>query len=296
MILVTGVSGFIGKHLLKALLKEYGADKLLALTSAPITECAYLLHNNYCFDKDYFVTAGYDSIHTIIHAGAFTPKSGKEANNFKDCNSNISNTAKLLESDLPKLKKFIFFSTLDIYGPSEIITEQSVIAPVSLYGLSKYYCEQMVMAWAQSTSLIAQVLRVGHVYGPGEEKYQKIIPTSFKKIIEGKPVQLWGTGKETRAFIYIDDLVNAILQSLKLEAAAGPINLVSSQSISVKQLVDELILITGKEVVVELVPTASQARNLAFDNSKMRKLLLPTEIPLKEGLEKEWDYMKNIGA
>lgn len=296
MILVTGVSGFIGKHLLKTLINEYGANQLLALTSAPIDDCPYLLHNNYTFSSDYFVAAGYNSVHSIIHAGAFIPKSGKDVNSVGLCDSNVDNTATLLEADLPALKQFIFLSTVDVYDGAGIITEESLIKPASLYGHSKYYCEQMILAWAHTRPLTTQILRIGHVYGPGEEKYQKIIPVSFKNIIDGKPVEIWGTGEEIRSFIYIDDVIKAIVQSLKLKEYADPVNLVSGQGISIKQLINKLIGATGKEVTVELIPTNTAVRNLSFDNSKMKKVLLSTETPLEEGLSKEWAYMKNLYA
>jgi nucleoside-diphosphate-sugar epimerase len=296
MILVTGVSGFIGKHLLKALIKEYGADQLLALTSQPIDDCPYLLHNNYTFNDDYFATSGYRSVHTIIHAGAFIPKAGKDANNKELCNSNINSTAKLLEANLPSLQKFVFLSTVDVYEGVGVISEESLVKPASLYGESKYCCEQMILRWAETRQLTIQILRVGHVYGPGEEKYQKIIPVSFKRIIEEKPVEIWGTGEEVRSFIYIDDVIKAIVQSLKLKEYADPVNIASSQSISIKKLINKLIEVTGKEINVELIPTTTAGRNLSFDNLKMKKLLLPAEIPLEQGLNTEWEYMKNLYA
>jgi nucleoside-diphosphate-sugar epimerase len=179
MVLLTGASGFIGKHLLAALISKYGKDNVLALTSAPLTDCRYLLHLDYSFGSGYFADNGYaDSITTIIHAGAFTPKNSAQANDWKQSNSNIHNTAVLLEADLPRLEKFIYLSTLDVYGNDEIISENSTVAPASLYGHSKLYGEKMVTAWANDKKVFAQILRVGHVYGPGEEAYQKIIPVT----------------------------------------------------------------------------------------------------------------------
>ena len=125
MILVTGVSGFIGKHLLTALVKEYGKDHVVAFTSEPISLCPYLLHHNYTFDPDYFLNAGYSSIKTIVHAGAFIPKNTSESNDWKQSSSNISNTQKIMQLQLPELRKFIFLSTIDVYGKDKIFTEQS---------------------------------------------------------------------------------------------------------------------------------------------------------------------------
>ena len=57
-------------------------------------------------------------------------------------------------------------------------------------------------------------LRIGHVYGPGEEEYKKVIPITIKKILDNKPLQLWGDGSDLRSFIFIDDVVNSIVKSL----------------------------------------------------------------------------------
>ena len=92
MILLTGASGFIGKHLLQKLIKKYGKEQVVAFTSKPLAGCNYLLHNNYKFKAGLFKLKGYENIDTVIHAGAFIPKFGKEANNFTLSNSNIINT------------------------------------------------------------------------------------------------------------------------------------------------------------------------------------------------------------
>ncbi len=66
MILLTGASGFIGRHLISALIHEYGKDNILALTSAPVNDANYILHNDYNFDVDYFVKSGYGKKIEII--------------------------------------------------------------------------------------------------------------------------------------------------------------------------------------------------------------------------------------
>ena len=297
MVLLTGASGFIGKHLLPALIKEFGKGFILSLTSTPVEDAHYLLHNDYNFEADYFVKSGFSTqIHTIIHAGAFTPKSSKDANDVVNCTNNITNANKLLQANLPNLKKIIYLSTLDVYGPAEVISESSQLKPASLYGESKLYVEKMIAAWANVNNKIYQILRVGHVYGPGEEAYQKIIPVTIQKIIQGQPLQIWGTGKEIRSFIYIKDVVGAIVNTLKLNSNGEIINLVSSQKITIAALVDKLVALSGNNIVLEVMPTAVPGRDFIFDNSKMKALLISNETALDEGLLEEWTYMNNLQA
>jgi nucleoside-diphosphate-sugar epimerase len=158
MILITGASGFIGSHLLSSIIELYGQEKILALTSKPTSKCKYLLHNDYSFDDDYFVNSGFENIEIIIHAGAFIPKSSSDGNNISECNSNVSSTAKLLTSNLPNIKNFVFFSTVDVYGYNSLISEETNLSPSSLYGHSKVYCEQMITAWAAKKKFVIKYL------------------------------------------------------------------------------------------------------------------------------------------
>lgn len=294
MILITGTSGFIGKHLLSALVKLYGKEPLIALTSRPTEECAYLLHEDYSFDLDFFVKAGYSDIHTIIHVGAFTPKKSEDADDWILCSKNIFNTYKLLSSHMPKLSKIIYLSTLDVYGKSNVITEQTTLDPISLYGTSKLYCEKLVTSWAIANHKTYQILRIGHTYGPGEESYQKLIPNTIRNLINLQPIHIWGSGNEIRSFIYIYDVVKAIMNSLKLEDSIGPVNIVGSQQIKVIELVEKLIKISGYTPVIKYLKMDVKGRDLVFDNIKMKSFLLNEEVLFDEGLLKEWNYMKGI--
>lgn len=295
MILLTGASGFIGKHLLLALIKEHGKDNILALTSVPIEGCICVMHNGYQFDNDSLELKRYsDLVDTIIHAGAFTPKNALQANNAEKCNENIYNTSKLLDLKFPNLKKFIYLSTLDVYGEDDVISEETALSPSFLYGYSKLYCEKLITYWAETNNIVSHILRVGHVYGPGEEAYQKLIPVTMKKLIQGEAIEVWGVGNDLRSFIYIDDVVVAIMNSLSLDTQIGPVNLVSKVSISIKNIVTEIIEVSKLNSEIKFIPTSSPSRSFVFDNSKMREYLLSHETSLAEGLSKEWHYLSSL--
>ena len=294
MILITGASGFIGNRLLYRVVNEFGREKVLALTSKPINICPYLLHNDYNFESDFFIKNGYQEINTIIHAGAFTPKSSNEGNDYRLCNTNITNTAKLLSAQLPYLKKIIFLSTLDVYANSPIIDESSPVSPVSLYGHSKIYCEEMIKSWCKENEISNITLRIGHVYGPGEEKYKKIIPVMMRQIIDGKPLTLFGEGDEIRTFIYVDDVIDAISNTLRLNVKNELINIVGSEQITIRDLMKMIISISKRKIIIEKVERASKPRNLIFNNKRMCDLLHIPKISLSDGLNYEWDYMQKI--
>ena len=280
--------------MLSSIIEIYGQEKILALTSKPTSKCKYLLHNDFVFDDDYLVNSGFDNIDTILHLGAFTPKSNLDANCIKGSNSNIKSTTKLLNLNLPKLKKFIFFSTLDVYAYDNPITEKTLLSPSSLYGHSKLYCEQMISAWAAQKNISHQILRIGHVYGEGEEKYKKIIPITMQRLLSNKSPQMYGDGLEVRTFIYIKDVINAVIKVLKIKKYAGIINLVGDEKISIKELIKEIITLSRKKPKIDLIKKRTPNRDLVFDNSKMRDLLCKPNVKLRDGLLKEWNYMKKL--
>ncbi len=293
MILVTGVSGFIGKHLIETLCERFNKDEILALTSKPITNCLYVLHNNYSFEND-FLKNSYPSIETIVHVGSFIPKDWSKANDWIECNSNITNTAKLLEVQIPKLKRFIYISTVDVYNSDSIIMESTAVNPISLYAHSKLYCEIMLQSWAKKNQIDLSILRIGHVYGPGEELYSKVIPATMRKLLKNEPLTISGSGNEVRSFIFVKDVVDVIINSITSKALDDIVNVAGSHPVTINELFKKLILISDQQTIIENSQSSIKARSLIFDTGRMKKILGREETNLDEGLRIEWEYMKSI--
>jgi len=156
------------------------------LSSQNIDEPGFvnIQYNSFLFNVTLLPQIEFD---LVFHIGAFTPKSGAEGNDHEKSTSNIYFTQSLLNALHNQCKKIIFLSTLDVYSSKEeIITEESIISPISLYAHSKYYCEKLIEAWANLHSCAYQILRIGHIYGPGEESYKKIIPVTIKNVLKGQ--------------------------------------------------------------------------------------------------------------
>jgi len=293
--LITGASGFIGGHLVRAAVAAQGRENVLAFSSRPHELCETILYDRSDFSVVDYTLAGLDDVEVVIHAGAFTPKSGAEANSIEGSNGNIFFTDKLLKLPFKSLKKIVYLSTLDVYASEGRISESTPTAPATLYGQSKLYCEKMVAAFAAESGAIGQLLRIGHVYGPGEEKYAKFLPVVIKNILAGLPVELWGDGSDLRSLIYIDDVVRAILNSIKKEDDLGTINITSGTAVSIRQLLDHVIDISGKNVEIIERESSAPKRDLLFDNSKCKTHLLPEETDLVTGLQAEYAHVQSLG-
>lgn len=295
-VLITGASGFIGARLLDAAIAAWGKDNVLALSSMKNEKCQTIVYD---LQGDGLALADAEilllrEVTLLIHAGAFTPKNAAEANDIERCNQNISFTQQLLNLPFANLKKVIYISTLDVYAPSAMISESSPALPATLYGWSKLYCEQLVSVHAHEKNLSRQILRVGHVYGPGEEKYAKFLPRAIRAIVSGKPVELYGDGAELRSFIYIDDVVKAIFSAVDLTEDVGVINIVGGKALSIKQVLDCLISISGKDIPVLTRVFAGAKRDFVFDTRLMNEKLLPVEKDFMSGLKEEYDYFAKM--
>lgn len=291
-ILLTGASGFIGGQLLNALIDKYGSNAVVTLTSKKINDVncvVYKSFSDFGLDSDCF-----NEITHVIHAGAFTPKDNSQVDDIELSFSNINYTKLFLSYDFIKLIKFVNLSTLDVYAPTEEkLSENSKVEPISLYGASKLYCEKMVKAFSAQRNVSYMNLRIGHVYGPGEEKYKKVLPIAIQNILEGNPVELWGDGSDLRSFIFVEDVIESILNSLEASEENLDINVVSGISVSIHDLLHKITEVSGKQVQLHKRASNHKKRDLVFDNSLLLKILLKEETDLMQGLRIEYDYMKN---
>jgi UDP-glucose 4-epimerase len=293
-ILLTGASGFIGAQLLRALSLMFGRENVLVLTSRGELDDPRVVYEPTGFGVDPTEMCKFENIEVVVHAGAFTPKNGAQVNNIKACNSNIVFTEKLLELPFTGLKKIIYLSTVDVYGSAQLIREDSALLPATLYGFSKLYCERLVSVFTERREISHQILRIGHVYGPGEEKYEKFLPKAITSIVGSLPVELWGDGSELRSYIYIDDVVNAVINAIKLPEHVGAINVVGGLPISNRQLLDLLVRVSGKPVEIKFKEFSGTKKDYIFDNGKLVKYLLARETDLLTGLKAEVDYMASL--
>jgi UDP-glucose 4-epimerase len=287
-IVITGTSGFIGSRLLQTARAAYG-ESVTAFSSHPSEGNHIVYANRTDFSLAPTELALVEDAEVLIHAGAFIPKCGAKANQIKSCNSNIAFTEELLALPWRNLKKIIFLSTVDVYNNFDCpISEATLTVPTTLYGMSKLYCERMMSLHAAERGIAIQVLRIGHVYGPGEEQYVKVIPKAIERIIAGGDVELWGEGEELRSFIYISDVVTAILKAVELQEEPGVINVVGGNVISIRDLLEKLIAIGGRQTKIVQREFSRTRRDLVFDNTKLKRYLLPEESDFTTGLKMEF--------
>ena len=290
--LITGLSGFIGGHMVQFLKENHLDDSVIALSSHKIegieTLCYAQGHN-----LDDIVIPS--SVTNVIHMGAWTPQSTSEANNIEASMSNIGFTNELLRKlNNHNIHQIVFLSTLDVYAPTcSAINEQSDVNPISLYGDSKVFCEKMVMNWCKQHNAQSQILRIGHIYGEGEEQYKKIIPILFGKIIRGQEIEIFSDGQEKRSFLYVKEAVNYIWEAQSFQGD-NVVNVVSGNAVSMLELAQTMVNIAHKSVPIRVLKTNMETRDMLFDKSHMQSLFPIKERSISEGLEAEYNYMMRL--
>jgi nucleoside-diphosphate-sugar epimerase len=294
-ILISGTSGFIGKNLINIIKKSsiHEDNEFILLSSNTVLGFKCIEHKGYTFTKNDFQDRDIFNIDMVIHIGAFIPKSSLEANDIELSYSNIRNTMHLI-NNLPNIPRyFTYISTIDVYEETdELIDESFNCKPSSLYGWSKLATEEFVKEYAKQNHIVYKILRLGHIYGRGEEKYKKLIPVVINNVLENVSPKLYGNPSLKRSFMHVNDVCNAIIRTIEYSELNGIFNIVSEKSNTIYDIVSKIITLADKHLEIEVVKTEGDSRNFHFDNSKMRKYLITEKIILEEGLLDEINYMK----
>lgn len=303
-ILITGASGFVGKTLLRKIAEEsdFAKDNIILLSGTNINGYVCINHNGYTFTKQDFINQGIDSVDAVIHLGSAVPRTKADylpENEFKFI-MNVRNTIHLYEN-LPSVpQKVIYISSVDVYrgiyqSNGNIISEETPLAADTMYAASKIMCEKYLEEKSKTDNFVLQILRLGQIYGNGEETYSKIVSSFVRQIENDRPVEIFGTGEDLRNQLLVDDCCRCILQAASFNEPKGPVNLVSSQSVSIKDLVLMIYRASGKTPPPPLniaAANSSSAQANRFDNTRMKQLFSITETPLQTGIEMYVDYYR----
>lgn len=308
--LVCGAGGFIAGHLVKKLKQEgyyvcgvdikepeFGpteADEFTLLDLRYQMNCALALRSG--FDEVYQLAADFGGMGYIEFAECEIMK-----------NNVLINTHMLNRAKEKKVPKYFFSSSVcvhsDMSNDASIISEKDAYPahPDNEYGFEKLYSERMALAYGRNYSIKTKVARFQNCYGEkaewqgGREKAPAAICRKVAQAKDGDTIEVWGDGTAIRGYTYVDDLVNGIYTLMQSDEDR-PTNIGSDERISVTELVQTVIEISGKELYVKYVegPVGVQARN--FSKERMKALGWETKTTFKEGIAKTYGWIeKQIG-
>jgi dTDP-glucose 4,6-dehydratase len=304
-VLVTGAAGFLGSHLTDRLLGDghtvVGVDNL---STGDLENLAHLDHEpRFRFEEqdicqpfdlgkfDYvFDFASPASPPEYLRLGIETLRVGSVG---------VENTLKIA---VQHNAGFLHASTSECYGdPLEHPQRESYwgnvnpVGPRSVYDESKRFAEAMVMAYHRSRGVDTHLVRIFNTYGPRLHPSDgRVISNFMMQALRNEPLTIYGDGKQTRSFCYVDDLIEGILRLSRSDEHL-PVNIGNPNEFTILECAEAVLEVTGSksELHFEDLPEDDPTRRQP-DITKARELLgWEPRITLKEGLEKSLEFFKS---
>jgi len=275
--LVTGGAGFIGGHLVEKLVERdwdvivfdnFERASLETLRTLPLeAELRRIDIRDLEAMKRY---AG--DVDVIFHLAALTDVVESEVKKDEYWNVNVMGTENVLKIAKDVDAKLIFTSSAAVYGElNNVAREDLKPNPISFYGITKLECEKLCMRYYEEYGADIVVLRLFNVFG--ERARGGVVKIFLERAKEGKPLIIYGDGEAVRDFIYVGDVVDALIKAALSEKASGRIlNIGSGKPTKVRELAEVVAKETGVKIIYESERRGEIKFSLA-DISLAKKLL-----------------------
>jgi len=315
---ITGGCGFIGISLIKKLIKEDGhniriLDNLTTGTRDDLSEaCVFseTLKNNISIFNNIELIVGdildedlaikiTKNADVIIHLAANTGVGPSVENPRADCMANVMGTFNYLEAArINSIQRFVFASSGAPAGEVDPpIHEELPPHPVSPYGASKLAGEGYCSAYYKTFNIQTVMLRFGNVYGPGSLHKSSIVAKFIKQALNKETLEIYGDGAQTRDFIYIDDLINALRLSVTTDNIGGEaFQIASNQETTVGEITEKMVEILNQNGINDIDVINGETRlgdvkrNYSDTSKAKNRLGWQPTMSQDEGLKKTVEY------
>ena len=298
-ILVTGGAGFIGSHLVDALLAAgHGVCVLDNLSMGKRSNLPLDNPRLRFIEGDVAnaqqVADALVGCCAVAHLAAVASVQASVDDPVATHQSNFIGTLNVCEAMRQQgVRRVLFASSAAVYGNNGegcAIDEDTAKAPLTPYAADKLASEHYLDFYRRQHGLEPAVFRFFNVFGPRQDPsspYSGVISIFTQRAQQGLPISVFGDGEQTRDFFYVGDLVALLLQALTAEQVdPQPVNVGWSQAISLNQLLAEIgALCGGLPAVTHLAPRAGDIRHSRADITRLgRQYRLPPQTPLRDGL------------
>lgn len=300
-ILITGGAGFIGSHLVDALLADGHSVRVLddlstgKRSNLPMENPRLELIEGDVADAA-LMTQVVRGCKAVVHLAAVASVQASVDDPVKTHQSNFIGTLNLCEAmRLAGVKRVLFASSAAVYGNNgegEAVGEDATKAPLTPYAVDKLASEYYLDFYRREHGLEPVVFRFFNIYGPRQDPsspYSGVISIFSERAQRGQPISLFGDGEQTRDFFYVGDLVTLLMQGLQQpNVQAGPVNVGLNQATSLNQLLAGLGAVLGGLPAVSHGPTrGGDIRHSRADNTRLlERFELGPVTPLEEGLRR----------
>jgi len=308
-VLITGAAGFLGSHLCDRFIKEgYHVIAMDNLITGDLQNIEHLFPlENFEFhhhDVSKFVHVSGELDYILHFASPASPIDYLKIpiQTLKVGSLGIHNLLGLAKA---KNARVLIASTSEIYGDPTVHPQVesywgnvNPVGPRGVYDEAKRFQEAMTMAYHTFHGLETRIVRIFNTYGPRMRLNDgRVLPAFIGQAIRGEDITIFGDGSQTRAFCYVDDLVEGIYRLL-LSDYASPVNIGNPDEITIKAFADEIIALTGstQKVVYHDLPV-DDPKQRQPDITLAKELLgWEPKVSRKEGLERTYAYFKTLTA
>ncbi|MAG38462.1 NAD-dependent dehydratase [Candidatus Woesearchaeota archaeon] len=306
-ILVVGGAGFVGSHLCDVLIED--GHKVICMDNFATGHKHHiehlLKHKNFRFIKHDVVKSFEikDSLDQIYHLASRASPIDYQKFPVETALSNSIGTNNLVKLSLKKKATLLFTSTSEAYGePKEHPQKESYwgnVNPVgirSCYDESKRFGEALLMAYRREMNANVKIVRIFNTYGPRLRPGDgRVISNFIRQCLKNEPLTVYGSGKQTRSFCYVSDLVSGLIKMMNSKFV-GPKNLGNPREYTILQLARKIkkLANSNSKIVFKKLPEDDPSKRQP-DISKARKLLgWKPEVELEEGLKKTIEWFKML--
>lgn len=298
-IIVTGGSGFIGSHLVDALIplaeKVIVIDKVKAPKQRKNAAAKYKVKN--IQDKD--IEKIFKSVKpdVVFHLAAHIHDRESVHEPVSNAMDNVIGTINVLEAARKYAKRVVFASTSVVYGHQKTLPtpENAELRPLTPYAISKLTGERYLHFYHQVYQLPYMALRLGNVYGPRQDASAEsgAIGIFASRFLRGEQVYVNNDGKTTRDYVFVDDVVHAMLLAAESDTV-GVCNIASGEETSTIEILEAVRASVGVQAKGEAREEIQDVvKHIALDIKLAKKMLSwAPSITLQEGIEKTVDWYK----
>ena len=303
-IIVTGGAGFIGSHIAEALIKE--KNEVIVIDNLETGSKENLPKGTKFYNID---IQDFEKINevfkkekpeVVFHLAAQINVRSSIENPYDDASINIIGTINILEAmSKNKVKKIIFSSSAAVYGDPVFLpcSESHPVNPKSPYGMSKSGAEEYVKWYEKNKGIDYVILRYANVYGPrqGAKGEAGVIFLFANMLLDKKTPTIFGDGKQTRDFVYVEDVVSANLLALKNKSNSKIFNIGTGTEITVNELYEKISWVVGFNPKVKKTEAVNgDIKKSVFDPSLAKKELgWKPQVSLEKGLKIIVQSIKN---
>lgn len=303
-VLVTGGAGFLGSHLCERLLAQ-GHD-VICLDNFFTGSKDNIIH---LMDDHRFELVRHDvtepillEVDSIYNLACPASPVHYQYNPVKTTKTSVMGTINMLGLAKRVRARILQASTSEVYGDPSVHPQKedywgnvNCIGPRSCYDEGKRVAETLMMDYQRQNAVDIKIIRIFNTYGPRmAENDGRVVSNFIVQALRGEDITIYGDGKQTRSFCYVDDLVSGMMKMMNSEDFTGPVNIGNPGEFSMLELANKAIELTGSssKLVYRPLPQDDPTQRQPDISLAKEKLKWQPEVALDEGLKKTIEYFK----